>query len=153
MSLYKRILCPIDFSQASLDSLKTASDLAAQSSAELILLNVQPISVLPPEVLAVPGFDFVRYERQQAEDAHKRLEGIAGGVVPPNVTCQILIQMGDAGHEILEMARTAAVDLIVIATHGMSGWRHYLYGSVTQRVLQNTPCSVLVIRSAAPRNK
>jgi len=153
MLSFKKILCPIDFSEASLESLKTACDMAAQFKAELLLLYVRPMTVLPPEVLGMPGFNFVQFERQQSDEAQRRLEGIARGQVPGTLASRVLLREGDAGHEILQTAADEKVDIIVIATHGMTGWRHYLYGSVTQRVLQNTPCSVLVVRSASPRSK
>ena len=153
MLAWKKILCPIDFSEASLESLKTACELAEQFSAELLLVHVRPISVLPPEVLGMPGFDYADFERQRTDDTRKKLEDLAPRVVPKQVSCRLIHKEGDAGHEILETASAERVDLIVIATHGMTGWRHYLYGSVTQRVLQNTPCSCMVIRSQAPRSK
>ncbi len=150
---WKKILCPIDFSEASLESLKTACELAAQFSSELLLVHVRPISVLPPEVMGMPGFDYAEYERQRTDNVHTKLEDLAPRVVPKGIACRLLHKEGDAGHQILEAATAEGVDLIVIATHGMTGWRHYLYGSVTQRVLQNTPCSCMVIRAKAPRQR
>jgi nucleotide-binding universal stress UspA family protein len=96
----------------------------------------------------MPGFNFPRFEQQQTEDARKRLEEVSRNRLPQQLKRRTMIKEGDAGHEILQAATNEGVDLIVIATHGMTCLPHYLHGSVTQRVIQHTPCSVLVIRVA-----
>jgi nucleotide-binding universal stress UspA family protein len=56
------------------------------------------------------------------------------------------IRTGLASHEILEAAKELDVDLIVIATHGFSGWKHFCIGSTAERVARSAPCPVLVVR-------
>ena len=142
----KKILSAIDFSDASFEALKVANELALSFSAELLLVHVRPDPCYPPGIIAMPGFDCQACERELAEDAQKKLEEISASQVPEQIERRLILKDGGAGHEILEIAKSEAVDLIVIATHGMSGLRHYLHGSVAQRVIHHAPCAVLVVR-------
>lgn len=147
----KKILSAIDFSEASLEALKVANELALSFSAELLLVHVRPNVSWPPDVIAMRGFDMELSERELAEDARQKLEEVAATHVPRSIERRVILRDGDAGHEILETAKSEAVDLIVIATHGMSAWHHYVHGAVAQRVIHHTPCAVLVVRCGARR--
>lgn len=142
----KKILSAIDFSDASFEALKVAGELALSFSAELLLVHVRPDPCYPPGIIAMPGFDFQACERELAEEAQKKLDDVSASQVPEQIERRLILKDGGAGHEILEIAKSEAVDLIVIATHGMSGLRHYLHGSVAQRVIHHAPCAVLVVR-------
>ncbi|MFC1634897.1 universal stress protein [Planctomycetota bacterium] len=147
----KKILSAIDFSEASFEALKVANELALNFSAELLLVHVQPHACWPPDTMATPGFDIQSCERQLTEDARRNLEEVAAKRVPEQIKRRLILKDGDAGHEILETAKSEEVDLIVIATHGMSSWHHYVHGAVAQRVIHHTPCAVLVVRSPLHR--
>lgn len=56
------------------------------------------------------------------------------------------MRTGVPTHEIVEAAKELDVDLIVIATHGYTGWKHFAIGSTAERVARAAPCSVLVVR-------
>jgi nucleotide-binding universal stress UspA family protein len=56
------------------------------------------------------------------------------------------VRPGLAAHEIVEAAKELDVDLIVIATHGYTGWKHFTIGSTAERVVRAAPCPVLVVR-------
>lgn len=142
----KKILSAVDFSDASFEALKVANELALSFSAELLLVHVRPDPCYPPGIIAMPGFDFQACERELAEDAQKKLEDVSASQVPEQIERRVILKDGSAGHEILEIAKSEAVDLIVIATHGMSGLHHYLHGAVAQRVIHHAPCAVLVVR-------
>lgn len=143
----KKILSAVDFSEASLEALKVAMEMAQSFSAELLLVHVTHPFPWPSDLLAVPGFDARASERQQAEETRKQFEDVASTHVPGEIKKRLIVREGDPGHEILQVAEREAVDLIVIATHGMSSWHHYIHGAVAQRVIQHTPCAVLVVRS------
>jgi nucleotide-binding universal stress UspA family protein len=64
------------------------------------------------------------------------------GVVSAHSTCRV----GLASHEIVEAAKELNVDLIVIATHGYTGWKHLCIGSTAERVVRAAPCPVFVVR-------
>ena len=143
----KRILAAIDFSNASFEALKVANELARSFSAELLLVHVRHHEPWPPDLLTVPGFDVQAAERQLADDARRKLEDVAETRVHQGIEKRLILKKGDPGHEILQTAESEAVNLIVIATHGMSAWHHYVHGAVAQRVIHHTPCAVLVVRS------
>ena len=56
------------------------------------------------------------------------------------------LRTGIPSHEIVEAAKDFDVDLIVIATHGYTGWKHFCIGSTAERVVRAAPCPVLVVR-------
>ena len=143
----KKILVAIDFSNACFEALKAANELASCFAAELLLVHVRHPDPWPPDLLAVPGFDMEASEQQLAKNARQKLEHVAETRVPQKIEKRLILKKGDPGHEILQTAESEAVNLIVIATHGMSGWHHYVHGAVAQRVIHHTPCAVLVVRS------
>ena len=59
---------------------------------------------------------------------------------------QFALRTGIAWHEIVEAAKELDVDLIVTATHGYTGWKHFCIGSTAERVVRSAPCPVLVVR-------
>ena len=65
------------------------------------------------------------------------------------VTVRALVGRGDAAAEINRMATAEKADLIVLATHGWTGWRHLVFGSVAEKVLREAPCAVLSVRTPA----
>lgn len=149
----KKILSAIDFSEASLGALNVANELALAFSAELLLVHVRHHVTWPPDLIATAGVDMAACDRELAEDAGRQLEEVARTRVPEQIEKRLILRHGDPGHEILETAKSEAVNLIVIATHGMSGWHHYVHGAVAQRVIHHTPCAVLVVRSPLHRVK
>ena len=78
------------------------------------------------------------------EDALQRLRELIPA--PCHSVCEIVVASGNPVALIVHMARTRAVDLIVMGTHGYTGLRHILWGSVAARVIRLAPCPVLVVR-------
>ena len=148
----KKVLCATDFSEASFEALEVANELADSFSAELLLVHVRVTHTLHPDLLQLPGFDPVAHEAKLAADARKQLEEVSRSRVPQQIKRQIIMKEGNVGHEILKAALEEDVNLIVIASHGMSGLHHYLHGSVAQRVIQHTSCAVLVVKSGCSHN-
>ncbi|MGB8656972.1 MAG: universal stress protein [Candidatus Zixiibacteriota bacterium] len=152
---YKRIICPTDFSKPSYKALKVANELALHFSAELILVHViSPIPIVPVPAFpespgAATGFDVVAYQKEFERAARKKLKEAARRKVPGNIRVQTVIEEGNAADEIGRIAQKRKADLIVIATHGETGWRHLIFGSVAERVVRHAPCSVLTV--LAPR--
>jgi nucleotide-binding universal stress UspA family protein len=141
------ILCPTDFSDASDEALDYAAGMAARFSARLCLLHVtQPVQPITPSA-AFPefaGFDTSGYEdviRDHAEsEMRERLK--RPSLADVNVVSEV--RRGYPADEILRVAEEMRADLIVIATHGATGWRRYVFGSVTEKVLHQASCPVLV---------
>jgi nucleotide-binding universal stress UspA family protein len=139
----KKILTPIDFSDSSRKALKYASAFAAQFQATLLLLHVVEFSFI--------GSDFGLVELSQIEpdlknNATQRLNEWRQKEVSQSMAAEVLVRSGRPYVEIVETAREASVDLILIASHGHSSLAHVLLGSTVERVVRHAPCLVLVVR-------
>ena len=147
--MYKKILCPTDFSETSIEAVRAANTLAKALGSELHLLHVVSPAPLMPDMQETPLFDSVAYEEAWTEEAERRLTKLVETHVAPGVRVRQAILAGHAAQTIDQYAMDEDVDLIVIATHGMTGWRHYLMGSVAQKVIQHTCLPVLIVRGPA----
>jgi nucleotide-binding universal stress UspA family protein len=138
----KRIICPIDYSEPSYEALHRASELAQFFGAELGVLHVMP--TIAQEV-AARVYDTPEHNHVRTDSARKKLCGIIAERIPGDVRAHPVIRIGDAADEIERAAGEEHADLIVIATHGLTGWRHLVFGSVTEKVLRLSHCPLLVI--------
>lgn len=141
----KRILVPIDFSPLSKKAVHYATRLAQQFGAELNLFYV-----VEPEIS--PAFDGFMIAPPPISPCTtngyaNRLDRLASSVRTAGVRqVQSTVRTGLAAFEIVEAAKELDVDLIVIATHGYTGWKHFAIGSTAERVVRAAPCPVLVVR-------
>jgi nucleotide-binding universal stress UspA family protein len=145
----KRILSPIDFSEFSLNALEAAKDVARRYGSEILLIHVVPeIPKLPETVSLLKEGE---YERQLIETAKKRLDELAENLRREGIRASSSVGVAnDTAMEIIRVAESENVDLILIATHGMTGWRRLAFGSVTDKVVRTADCPVLVLpRKAA----
>jgi nucleotide-binding universal stress UspA family protein len=143
----KLILSPIDFSDPSHEALNTATALATEFHAELLLVHVVPmLPKLPSEVSVLHEGEF---EQQLQQDAEKQLKSLAEKLAKKNIKARVSIGLpaNDTAMEILRIAEHEHADLIVIATHGMTGWKRLVFGSVTEKVVRLADCPVLVLRA------
>lgn len=149
----KVILAPIDFSAHSDEAVKVAADLAAEFGSKLCLVYVVP--AIPKLPLSVSIFKEGEYEQELHKDAEKRLAQIADGLASKGLTVTSEVGIAnEVGMEILRIAEEHHADLIVIATHGMTGWRELAFGSVAEKVVRLATFPVLVLpahREAAAR--
>jgi len=136
-----RILLPVDFSDRCLGMLQYAKAAAAKYSAELILLHVaNPIYEVPPTGLSGPLFIPVPKSiiTEQGDDLEKfgadQLEGIK---------VRRVLYEGNPEEQISGFAESEKIDLIAMPTHGYGGFRQFLVGSVTAKVLHDVDCPVL----------
>ncbi len=141
----KMILSPIDFSNHSDDALKVAADLSSRLGSELCLVHVVPMLPRLPSASAV--FHEAEYEQELHKDAERRLNEMAAQLGKTGLAVKTIVgTANDTGMEILRIAEQNNVDLIVIATHGMTGWHKLAFGSVTEKVVRLATCPVLVLR-------
>lgn len=142
----KKILCPTDFSDLSLRAVEAADKLARMFRSELIVTHVlMPVTRLPypgPN----PNMDLSEVNRDLMGHARRSLDKIVREKISGEVLVQGFVLQGLASEEIVKLTETERVDLIVISTHGLSGWRRFIFGSVTEKVLKQAPCSVLTIQ-------
>ena len=138
----KSILVPVDYSGPAQQALRYARCLAQTFGAELTVLNVVQTAVAPyPE--ATPYMDFTDAELEAAE---KNIQALAEAEATGSLKIQTAIRTGLPAHEIVETAKERDCDLIVIATHGYTGWKHFCIGSTAERVVRTAPCPVFVVR-------
>ena len=145
MLTFKKILCPVDFSEPSYLGLTTAADLAEKFGAEIEVLYVLPI--LPPQPTN-PNYEFQvpEYEGLLHKDAEDRLAVLVKEKIPSGIKVVSMIGHGSAGREIVKVAEENKADLIVIASHGHSGWHHLVMGSVAEKVVRHACCPVFIVR-------
>ena len=145
---FKKILCPTDFSEPACKAIKAAGEFAEKFDAELILLHVVgPVPVLEtPTGLA--GFDVAAYQQELTDAAEKSLQDRCEKHIPEGVKVNKLVVHGEAAHEIVSVANDEGADLIIISTHGESGWRHRIFGSVTEKVIRHAECPVMTVHMA-----
>ena len=140
----KKIVCPTDFSAAAESAVTKALELVRQFQAELVLVHVVP--VLPPAP-SDPNFVFQvpEYERALHVDAERQLNALAADIAGKHVTVRTVVGHGDAGAEIVRIAKDEGADLIVISTHGSTGWRRAMFGSVAEKVVRLAHRPVLTV--------
>ena len=139
----KRILVPIDFSDCSKKALQYALPLAKEHQAAVTLLYVVPPAYGAGEY---GGMDYAQLETSMSEGGSKELLKLAMDEVRGQVSADTLVRVGSPALNIVEVARTLPADLIVISTHGRTGLKHVLLGSVAEHVVQRAPCPVFVVR-------
>ncbi len=143
---WRRILVPIDFSKTSLRAFETAVPLAQDCGARLFLVSViEPAAYaagLEGVVLAIPDAELV-------EDAKATLPKIAKRFIPSGVKVTAVVDRGRAYDVITRVAEEKEIDLIVLTTHGHTGFDHLTMGSTAERVVRHAHCPVYVVRSFA----
>ena len=140
-----RLLAPTDFSDISVETVMRASELALHFKAELIVLHViPPIPTLPSD----PHYNFEvpAYQDALRENARRQLDETVARLALKEVEATALLSHGDPAREIVRIAREEKIDMIVIATHGLTGWQHLVFGSVAEKVVRFADCPVLTVR-------
>jgi nucleotide-binding universal stress UspA family protein len=145
----RRILCPIDFSEPSAHAIEHATCLARWFGARLAVLHVRPTVTPHPDM--PPAGPMAPWLVTELEELRQRVAAASNEATAAGVDTEPLATAGAPVHEILRCAATVAADLIVMGTHGLSGFQHLVLGSVTERVLRTAPCPVLTVppRAAA----
>ncbi|MGD0117394.1 MAG: universal stress protein [Candidatus Binatus sp.] len=149
----KKILAPIDFSTHSMEALRGAMELAKDVGAEVHLMHViaphHHFIPLPLATNAEESRELVR-EAAMIEQAEEELARIKKDDFADSKKVFTFAVVGAPVQKLVDYAKEQEIDLIVMSTHGRTGGDHILVGSVTEKVVRNAPCSVLVFR---PRTK
>ena len=147
-SIPTKILLPIDFSPSSQAALEMAADLAKHFHAELHLVHVIPMfptSTLPD---FVPETKFLQDARSVAE---RHLTKCHADLAVRGVMSTFNVAVGnDIAGEIMEEAERESIDMVVISTHGISGWHPLVFGSIAEKVVKLVQCPLLLLRAAKP---
>ena len=144
---YKHILVPLDGSQLSEVALKDALILSGLSNAEVSLLRV----VEPMEnIIKLDEHHAIFIDEQwkiYKKQAFEYIDSIRKQLDPEPAKVNCVVEMGHAAETIIEYAQKHSVDIIVMATHGRSGLKQWVYGSVAGKVLRGAHHPVLLVRS------
>jgi nucleotide-binding universal stress UspA family protein len=144
----RSILLPTDFSDCAGSALAYATQFARQFDASIICLHV-----VEPLVPAV-GYAGITEPLPMGEDVSEQLEDAAARELPKiskhqdctGLKVEEVMAHGDAASEIVRIAKERGVDLIVIASHGRTGWGRILFGSTAESVVRHAHCPVLVVK-------
>jgi nucleotide-binding universal stress UspA family protein len=145
-STLTRILLPIDFSPSSRAALKIATDLAEYFHADLYLVHVIPM------FSSTTFADFVPEEsalQKATRSAEERLAKCCASLVDKGVKASYSVEVAnDTAGEILEVVEREHISLVVISTHGISGWHPLVFGSIAEKVVKLVQCPLLLLHSA-----
>jgi len=137
-----KIICSTDFSDLSFEGLKAASELAANFEAKVILLHaITPMPTMAGAG-APTGFHIPPVLKEMEGKAAEELERLKAEKFETGIDARAMVIYGKPADEIVRMAEEEKADLIVIAK---SGWKRFISGSVTERVVRMASCPVLVV--------
>ncbi len=132
----KKIILATDFSDISKDASSHALLLAHTYQAELKVLHAFDINARN----APSSYYFIEEARQRGKDALTKLAKSF------DLEVETIFTEGDPGHEIIRVAEELHADLIVLGTHGYTGWKRFTLGSVVAFVVKHAHCAVFIIR-------
>lgn len=141
--MYEKVLVPLDGSELAECALPHVINLFKKGVAEeVILLQIVEI----PSVLLEEGFDLIGLKTAQISKAQKYLAGIQSQLSAEGLNVKTEVLEGNTAHSIIEYAKRNDVQLLVIATHGYTGMKQLMFGSVALRILHDAHVPVLLIR-------
>lgn len=139
---FKKILVAVDFSPPSREAMRTAAALAAESGAQLTIAHFWQIPLLGAE-LPVQA----QYLEEARSDAEQQLATWkAEAAALANKPVASVFELGVPWDELVKLLRRDNYDLVVLGTHGRTGLKHVLLGSVAEKVVRHAPCAALVVR-------
>lgn len=143
----KKILVPIDGSLASQKAAEKAIELAKLFNSEVTFVHVVyiPDTVGHTKYGIYMEYDFKEMKEKMAESGKKFLDSFIENVNCSDISIQKLVVVGQPYEEILKIATEENFDLIVMGRRGYSKIKRFFVGSVTQRVISDSPCPVFVV--------
>lgn len=144
---FRNILVPTDFSEASIAALRLAVRMAQPTGARLTLMHIGVVPHVYATEWGMSGHTGPLFH-QLAEEVNteqcRRLEELARAEVPEGLAVVTLIREGFAPEEVNAQVKDGGHDLVIMGTHGRTGLRRALLGSVTERVVRECPVPVMV---------
>jgi nucleotide-binding universal stress UspA family protein len=144
-----KILVPIDFSPSSHAALDAAAELAEKFHSEIFLLNVIPefpnVS-LPDSITEAAVVEKARQEADDRFGVSQKALSAKGIIVKSGVEVS-----NDVAGSILEAIERENANLVVITTHGLSGWYPQVFGSIAEKVIKLAQCPLLLLRTPKPQ--
>jgi nucleotide-binding universal stress UspA family protein len=151
MAEIKQILCPVDLSDTSRHALEHAFAFARWYKARVTVLHVlnMPLPVMPSAGVPVDVPALPPLRREDVTEDVRRFTGSTNGADPD--AADVVVVEGSPVREILRQAQDGRIDLLVMGTHGRSGFEALFLGSVTEKVLRSTHVPVLTVPPAVER--
>lgn len=144
----KKIVVPVDFSSSSHMALDAATELAEKFGAELYLVHVVPECVTATLPANVSADALVQADSKAAEERFAVTKKALG---EKGVKLTTSTEVGsDVTGTILDAIDREKADLLVISTHGLSGWYPQVFGSIAEKLLRLAPCQTLLVRTPKP---
>jgi nucleotide-binding universal stress UspA family protein len=138
----ERILVAVDGSAFSDAAVDQAISLGGICNSQIFVISI--VDLYPEQMEVAPAL-----VEKMSQEARQHLDNAKQKVDQANIPCQTIVRMGGLPHMfIVQEAKEKAIDLIVMGTHGRSGLKRVLLGSVAQNVIGNSPCPVLVVPNA-----
>jgi len=136
---FRRILVPLDGSDCAENVLPMAEKLAAELKANIVLLRVALANTFP-------GVDPTEAQMKVVREAEAYLQKVEDRLKAKGFKVDSHVRYGNDAEEILEHADGKDIDLIAMTTHGRSGVKRFLLGSVAEKVLRYSPKPIFLVR-------
>lgn len=148
--LFKRILCPVDFSDCSMHALNYATSLAQEANAKLTIVHVMAYDLadtpdMYDTMLTDDRLSLADYRQRREDEARQRLRESVPDAVAAYCSVETMMARGKPGREILRIADEQQSDLIVIGVHGRGAADLMVFGSTTNHVVRGAVCPVLTL--------
>lgn len=141
-----KILVPLDGSGLAEQALHPALDLAQLLDAELYLLSVTTSGELRIETASEAGA-FADIENGEVVKAKDYLQDLAENLDYQKVNCAVEIASGSVAEAIMDYAAENGMELIIMSSHGRTGLKRWVYGSVAEKVLRGACCATMIVRN------
>lgn len=136
---FQHILVALDFSALGEQALNTAMELAQTLQARLTLVHIVELPV-------TTDIDIAAYLAKMEASSRREMGTYQKRVADAGLAAEVIIARGIPYKDIVDIAKDKHVDLIIMGSHGRTGFQHLMLGSVAERVLRLAPCPVMVIR-------
>lgn len=143
MPRIKKILVPVDFSEASDQAARYAVELAQQLASAEATISIDLVHAWQLAGYATPSSELAK-ETDRA--LHDQLDAYAKATVPAGIAARTHLRLGVPYDEIVSVASESEADLIVMGTTGKTGLEHFLVGSVAERVIRSATMPVVTVR-------
>jgi len=156
--MFKRLLVPLDGSRFGSRAIRYASEIARQFGGEVVLLQVIPrptpipaTTGISPVMESPAGAEIAMQvalldEKRETTRGKRYLSNKARKIRSQNIKSSYQVMVGDPAQSIMEFAKIESIDLVVMTTHGKSGIKRAILGSVADRVIRDSGKPVLVVR-------
>jgi len=144
--MYKKILVPLDgskLSEKALDHLKAIVDVKKVEKV-IIMMVIEPILADIKSYIDAERIHETEVKRE--EEARKYLKKIADSLKKEGVPVEIKLEAdGDPSEKILDVSKEENIDLIIMSTHGRTGFKRWLHGSVASRIIGHSAVPILIV--------